>query len=252
MTLPRANRRLTLRTATVLLALVALGLLLTGGGAYGTAAASEAEAPEALSNLRVIPGQSGELVVSWRAPSLDGGSSITGYKVQWKSGFEDYDDSASSTRQTVIADPASFTYTISGLTNGTGYTVRVIATNSVGDGPPSREVSAAPHSGTNLEPRGLAPDSEDNSGEGEVYTWHDGNRTMQIRLQPGQSTDEAGDPIGPRSTDDSAGITFRAVSGGATMTLPGGVLVKLNPESYDVPPHSFGCQSVTHLFYKGE
>ena len=47
MTLPRANRRLTLRTATVLLALVALGLLLTGGGAYGTAAASEAEAPEA-------------------------------------------------------------------------------------------------------------------------------------------------------------------------------------------------------------
>ena len=112
--------------------------------------------------------------MSYRAPSSDGGSAITGYKVQWKSGSEGYDDSSSSTRQTVIADPASFTYTISGLADGTEYTVRVIATNSVGDGPPSREVSAAPHSGTNLEPRGLAPDSEDNSGEGEYYTYHDG------------------------------------------------------------------------------
>ena len=242
MTLPRANRRLTLRTATVLLALVGFGLLLTGGGAYGTAAASEAEAPEAPRDLRVIPGQSGELVVSYRAPSSDGGSAITGYKVQWKSGSEGYDDSSSSTRQTVIADPASFTYTISGLADGTEYTVRVIATNSVGDGPPSREVSAAPHSGTNLEPRGLAPDSEDNSGEGEYYTYHDGNRTIKIKLQPGQSTDEAGDPIGPRSTDDSAELTFQAVSGGATMTLPGGVLVKLNPD---------WTRQETDAFFKG-
>ena len=242
MTLPRANRRLTLRTATVLLALVGFGLLLTGGGAYGTAAASEAEAPEAPRDLRVIPGQSGELVVSYRAPSSDGGSAITAYKVQWKSGSEGYNDSSSSTRQTVISDPASFTYTISGLADGTEYTVRVIATNSVGDGPPSREVSAAPHSGTNLEPRGLAPDSEDNSGEGEYYTYHDGNRTIKIKLQPGQSTDEAGDPIGPRSTDDSAELTFRAVSGGATMTLPGGVLVKLNPD---------WTRQETDAFFKG-
>ena len=89
MTLPRANRRLIVRAASVLLALVGFGLLFTGGGAYGTAAASEAEAPEAPRDLRVIPGQSGELVVSWRAPSSDGGSSITGYKVQWKSGSEE-------------------------------------------------------------------------------------------------------------------------------------------------------------------
>ena len=74
----------------------------------------------------------------------DGGSPITAYKVQWKSGSEDYDGSADSTRQAKITDPASRTYTITGLTDGVEYAVRVIAVNDEGDGPPSDETTGTP------------------------------------------------------------------------------------------------------------
>ena len=64
--------------------------------------------------------------------------------MQWKSGSEDYDGSGGSTRQAEITDPASRTHTITGLTDGVEYTVRVIAVNDVGDGPPSDEATGTP------------------------------------------------------------------------------------------------------------
>ena len=108
-------------------------------------------------NLNVSLHGTGELDLSWEAPISDlageiggegthgdGGSPITGYKVQWKSGSEDYDGSAGSTRQAEITDPASRTHTITGLTDGVEYAVRVIAVNEVGDGPPSDEATGTP------------------------------------------------------------------------------------------------------------
>ena len=56
-----------------------------------------------------------------------------GYKVQWKSGSETYptSDLASTTRgQATIAGGRTTTYDISGLTPGTTYTIRVIATHT--------------------------------------------------------------------------------------------------------------------------
>ena len=55
MTLPRANRRLTLRTATVLLALVALAILLVG-----TPTASADDPPQAPDDDRVYTWSDGE------------------------------------------------------------------------------------------------------------------------------------------------------------------------------------------------
>ena len=108
------------------------------------AVAAETAAPDAPRSLNVSPDDTGTLDVSWEAPASDGDSDITGYKVQWKSGSEDYDGSAGSTRQAEITDPASRTHTITGLTDGVEYTVRVIAVNDVGDGPPSDEATATP------------------------------------------------------------------------------------------------------------
>ena len=108
------------------------------------AVAAETAVPDAPRSLNVSPDDTGTLDVSWEAPASDGDSDITGYKVQWKSGSEDYDGSAGSTRQAEITDPASRTHTITGLTDGVEYTVRVIATNDVGDGPPSDEVLGTP------------------------------------------------------------------------------------------------------------
>ena len=106
-----ANRTLILRGLTCLLTLAGLVLLLAA----------------------VAPGESGELVVSWEAPAGDGGWAISGYKVQWKSGSEDYDGTPKSTRQAIIAGDR-LTHTVSDLKDGTEYTVRVIATNGAGDG----------------------------------------------------------------------------------------------------------------------
>ena len=67
-----------------------------------------------------------------------------------------------------------------------------------------------------------------------VYTWHDGDRIMRVRLEPsaaelksGTSTDQdvASQELGGSDT----GPVFRSESGGELMTLPGGVLLVLEP-----------------------
>ena len=82
-------------------------------------------------------GGTGELVVSWEEPDSNGGSSVTGYTVQWKEATGDWDTSADVSEATTT----DTSYTISSLSLGTEYSVRVIATNSVGDGPASAEVT---------------------------------------------------------------------------------------------------------------
>ena len=172
-----ANRTLILRGLTCLLTLAGLVLLLALV-VPGTAAATGADVPEAPRNLRVSPGESGELVVSWEAPAGDGGSAISGYKVQWKSGSEDYDGATESTRQAAVAGPGRLTRTISDLKDGTEYTVRVIATNGVGDGAPSAEATATPRPAPS--PEGQPADPKGGSGEDGVYTWRDGDRIIPV------------------------------------------------------------------------
>jgi serine protease len=64
-------------------------------------------------------------VVSWSAPTSNGGSAITGYTV------------TSSPGGLTATTTGATTATVSGLTNGTPYTFRVVATNAVGGSPPS-------------------------------------------------------------------------------------------------------------------
>ena len=84
-------------------------------------------------HLNVFPHDAEALDVYWEAPASDGGSDITGYKVQWKESADSWDTPAD-----VWEETASGTiYTITGLADGVEYSVRVLATNSVGDSPPS-------------------------------------------------------------------------------------------------------------------
>ena len=227
-----ADRTLILRGLTCLLTLAGLVLLL-GVVAPGAASATEADVPEAPRHLRVSPGESGELVVSWEAPAGDGGSAISGYKVQWKSGSEDYDGAPESTRQAAVAGPGRLTRTISDLKDGTEYTVRAIATNGVGGGAPSAEATATPRPAPAPEGQPAAP--KGGSGGDGVYTWRDGDRIMTVRLEPGgvaQKSPPIGDGKSVRNVERSggdAGPVFRSESGGELMTLPGGVLLVLDP-----------------------
>ena len=91
-----------------------------------------------------------ELDVSWQAPSSNGGSSITGYKVRWKRSADSWDTEADVSQATVTGT----THTIPGLTGGVEYAVRVIASNTAGDGPASDEVAGTPAGGTSQQQTG--------------------------------------------------------------------------------------------------
>ena len=94
-----------------------------------------AQPPAQVTGVQIAPGPE-QLEVTWSAVS-----EANGYKVQWKSGDEDYDDS----RQALVSGGESTKYTFTGLTAGTEYTVRVIATvTDSEDGAPSSEVTATP------------------------------------------------------------------------------------------------------------
>ena len=118
--------------------------------------------------LRAAPGQPqkvavnnrgvDEVTLNWDPPDSDGGSAITSYTVA----YEPDDSSSKSTRRTARSHIESHeshtdtslestqvtttgtTFTVTGLTGGTEYVFRVIATNDVGDGPPSEEVLGTP------------------------------------------------------------------------------------------------------------
>ena len=96
--------------------------------------------PGAPRHLNVFPHDAEALDVYWEAPATDGGSSITGYKVQWKESADSWDTAAEVSEETV----SGTTHTITGLTGGVEYTVRVLAVNDVGESPPSAEASETP------------------------------------------------------------------------------------------------------------
>ena len=89
-----------------------------------------------VTGVEVEPGNA-RLAVSWTAVG-----NATGYKVQWKSGSENYD---TTDRQATIALGSTTSHTITGLVNATRYTVRVSATRTgASDGPPSAEAMGRP------------------------------------------------------------------------------------------------------------
>ena len=101
-------------------------------------------------NLTASSKAQGNLSMRWQAPfwgiqdslasrlSLgDGGSDITGYKVQWKLSTGSWTVPTDISEETATGE----THTITNLAGGQTYTLRVIATNAVGDSEPSREIT---------------------------------------------------------------------------------------------------------------
>ena len=96
--------------------------------------------PDRVRGVSINPLDGGSLRVNWtRVPGA------TGYKVQWRSGEDTFDDAAGDGRERRVSGGVTVTDTIPSLTAGTQYTVRVIATkHNTDDGPPSKGVSGTP------------------------------------------------------------------------------------------------------------
>ena len=88
--------------------------------------------PAAPDSLSLDPGER-QIVASWTAPSLDGGSAITGYRVEWKIGTQQTWEQAETAGQ--FAEPTTSPHIISGPAVS-AYRVRVRAVNDAGPGPP--------------------------------------------------------------------------------------------------------------------
>ena len=105
--------------------------------------------PSQPTNFKATPISSTEIDLSWSIPSLSGGSTISGYKIERNdgSGFN------------VIQNTQTTTYQDTGLTPSKPYSYRVSAMNSAGTSNPSNVMSAttlsAPtqtNSGSNVQP----------------------------------------------------------------------------------------------------
>ena len=107
-----------------------------GAGSPKRTSATPVGVPTAPSSVTVIAGN-GQVILSWEAPSDDGGESITGYEYRYAEGSAIPDDTP------WISVSTSRSITITDLTNGQLYTFEVRALN--GAGPGNREsVSTTP------------------------------------------------------------------------------------------------------------
>ena len=91
--------------------------------------------PAAPTGLTLEPGDTW-IEASWTAPSLTGGSEITGYDVQWKRDTQTWAQAVAADQSVGVSpdiDPIS--HTIADLATGFGFTVRVRAGNAAGLGP---------------------------------------------------------------------------------------------------------------------
>jgi hypothetical protein len=72
----------------------------------------------------------GQVALSWTAPTINGGSAITGYRIQYAT------DALFTTgvQALDVSDPAAKTYTVTGLAPGTKYFFRLATLNGVGAG----------------------------------------------------------------------------------------------------------------------
>ncbi len=142
------------------------GINAIGTGAAGVSIATflPGTVPSAPTSVSGTSGVDGSAVITW-TPGADGGRTVTGYKVEY---------STNGTVWTIAtASTSSSPYTISGLTNGTSYYVRVSAINSLGAGASGTSVSTFSPGAVPSAPTNVSATSDANGSS--VISWTPGS-----------------------------------------------------------------------------
>ena len=157
-----------------------------------------------VTGLTVASGDA-RLAVNWTAVD-----NATGYKVQWKSGGQDYN---TTNRQFTVTSGSTTSHTITGLANGTEYTVRVSATRTgANDGPPSAEETGTPAApGVTVSTTALTVTEQDTTGDG---------YTVVLDTEPtADVTVTVAGHAGTDVTPDPTTLTFTASNWDAAQTV---------------------------------
>lgn len=152
--------------------------------------------------LTTIAGSPPKVILSWSAPSNNGGSAIIGYKIEVISG--------NGTYSVLVANTGTLTtsYSDTGLTEGKTYTYRVSAINSVGTSDPSNEASATPVATVSTQPPTLSSSGKVKVANTDVSIRYDIEGGKILSMEANEST-------------NSLHIRIEASSNGVlTMPLP--------------------------------
>ncbi len=170
-------------------------------------ATTQANAPGAPTGLRAVPsglGGTNQILLSWTRPSSNGGSTITGYRIEMSAGgITGWTQVAASTGS------AATTYLHGGLAPGTRRYYRVAAINAVGRGSYSNVALGATNAGRPGQPRGLRARA-------------DGPRSITITWEAPVNDNGAritGYRIRARSPQDRSWITIRSNTGSTETTF---------------------------------
>ena len=195
-------------TATISL-LVSDGPDRTAAGRVTVTVRARPTAPTGVSAIadRIAGGQAR---VSWVAPAYDGGMTISHYTVRWTGG--------SSDQRPCTSSPC----TIDGLTNGKDYTFTVVATNAVGDSPPSKASNT------------VRPDTKPEATSG-VRMVSRGDGTLTVAWNPAPNKGSAITKYVVRLVPTGGGAGTRTVqAGGAATSSPVSGLDNNSPYSVSV------------------
>jgi hypothetical protein len=120
---------------------------LAGMGANSSSVSSAADIVPGVPNGLTANAGNVQTSLNWTAPSPNGGTAVTGYKV--------YRSATQTGGYTLVSSPEGTTYIdLNGLTNGQTYWYEVSAVNAVGEGPVTVPISSIPFTVPNA-PTGL-------------------------------------------------------------------------------------------------